>query len=419
MSNFSGWGTPHENWCKMPHALIDALPIMETEAEIKVVLYVLRHTWGYQDFIGAKRITMDEFQYGRRRMDGSRIDGGTGLTINSIRDGIKRAIAHGLLQVDENNNDSARQKRYYKLSNQNQPSDEGESLMPNDDGINIRGSNFDPRGSKFDPQGSNFDPRTEKDTLERNCLKDLKSGCAEPQTATTATVIDYSSLPDNDPRRTEHLRGLGIVNPDTKYNSKKVNQIIVNDQGLTERLRTALVNELIKIRKAEALIALGNEDDLMEFQRHAEELYRMGVDSAEKMAALGVLWWSRNTIVPNGRLFLKFQSQILADMQNGESLSNNGEKQYASNGRGRGQSTKSGGGQLAEWESKNGEVSWHRQIAEKILKQWPAEERRRYHTKRNASRPTVEPETTGDGMFVLPAWFTEQSGIESDSDTFG
>jgi len=34
------------------------------------VLYILRHTWGFQDT--SKRITSDEFEHGRKRIDGTR-----------------------------------------------------------------------------------------------------------------------------------------------------------------------------------------------------------------------------------------------------------------------------------------------------------------------------------------------------------
>ena len=72
-----GFAEPEQNWSKLPHQLIEALPLIETIGEMKVILYVLRHTWGYHD--DEKKITLDEFCNGRKRRDGSRLDGGTGL----------------------------------------------------------------------------------------------------------------------------------------------------------------------------------------------------------------------------------------------------------------------------------------------------------------------------------------------------
>lgn len=163
------WGAPQENWCKMPFTLIDAMPLMETEAEIKIVLYILRHTWGYQEYTSSKLISIDEFQRGRKRKDGTRIDNGTGMAKNSIKNGIRRAIEHGLIEVIEDNNDLARIKRYYRLSGSDQSDESGETRQ-SDGGQSLTpaGSKSDPQESKSDPQESKSDPRTKKDTLEKD-----------------------------------------------------------------------------------------------------------------------------------------------------------------------------------------------------------------------------------------------------------
>ena len=55
----------------MPTVWIDICARIDNLAELKVVQYVLRHTWGYQEYGIKKRITIDEFISGRRRRDGS------------------------------------------------------------------------------------------------------------------------------------------------------------------------------------------------------------------------------------------------------------------------------------------------------------------------------------------------------------
>jgi len=113
---FPGFEMPHQNWSKLPHVLIEALPIVETLSELMVLIYVLRHTWGFQEFGRTKRITLDEFQYGRKRRDGSRLDRGTGMSLNSIKDGIRRAVAHGfLVQEVEYRRDRGRRSHLYSL----------------------------------------------------------------------------------------------------------------------------------------------------------------------------------------------------------------------------------------------------------------------------------------------------------------
>jgi DNA-binding MarR family transcriptional regulator len=114
MTTFPGFTGPEQNWSKLPHEFIDALPLVETIGEMKIILYVLRHTWGYHD--EEKRITLDEFQNGRKRRDGSRIDNGTGLSKPTVIDGIERAIKHGFLQVEIDERDKARVKKFYSLT---------------------------------------------------------------------------------------------------------------------------------------------------------------------------------------------------------------------------------------------------------------------------------------------------------------
>jgi hypothetical protein len=152
---FNGFVPPTQNWSKLPHQLIDALHLIETEAEIKVILYILRHTWGYHD--EEKKITMDEFCNGRKRQNGTRIDNGTGLTKNAVKDGINRAIEHGFIDAWVDASDAGRIKKYYRLS----------EVTPQDDD-KIGGQSLTPGWSEVDPGGSEVDPRTEKETQETN-----------------------------------------------------------------------------------------------------------------------------------------------------------------------------------------------------------------------------------------------------------
>lgn len=179
MSKFN-WTTPVENWTKMPNTLIDALPLMESMGEVMVILYILRHTWGYHRFEDSKLITIEEFEHGRKRADGTRIDSGTGLSRNSIRDGIKRAIDHGLLEVVEDSSDKARIKRYYRLSS------DGQDLTPNED---LGGEKLTPSdGQKLTLRRAEVDPRTEKETIERKTTKKLTAGLKPNQPVVSSLI---------------------------------------------------------------------------------------------------------------------------------------------------------------------------------------------------------------------------------------
>lgn len=114
---FEGFAPPIENWSKLPHQLIAALPLIATIGEMKVILYILRHTWGYQELADwdAKCITTDEFENGRKRSDQTRLDNGTGLSRPTIYDGLKRAVDHGFLVCLVDNTDRGRVTHYYRL----------------------------------------------------------------------------------------------------------------------------------------------------------------------------------------------------------------------------------------------------------------------------------------------------------------
>jgi hypothetical protein len=151
---FPGFKMPDQNWSKLPNELIEALHMFETLGELMAVLYVLRHTWGFQEYGTTKRITHDEFQHGRKRRDGSRLDSGTGLSLNCLKDGIRRAVAHGfLLQEVEHWRDPGRRSYLYSL----------------------RMSNSDPRGSGSDTPEVRDRPPGDQGMIPRGARVDTRS----------------------------------------------------------------------------------------------------------------------------------------------------------------------------------------------------------------------------------------------------
>jgi len=180
---FQGFGVPQENWSKLPHALIDALPLFKSKSELMVVLYILRHTWGYQEFGVPKRITRDEFMNGRKRRDGTRMDNGTGLSRASVTQGLKQAVEHGFLEVEMDDHDLGRVKKFYclRMSPESTPEAEvcveplpeaGKDSEPTcEKSLGIESmrqgaKNWPPGGQKLAPRGPKISPRSEKDTID-------------------------------------------------------------------------------------------------------------------------------------------------------------------------------------------------------------------------------------------------------------
>src|SRR2546421_6960204 len=112
---FEGFNKPEANFFRLPNEWTDITANVTSLAEMKLVEYVLKHTWGYSEFDIVKKITTDEFMYGRKKKDGTRIDSGTGLSKPSVIAGLKSAVAHGLLEEETDDSDKARIKKYYKL----------------------------------------------------------------------------------------------------------------------------------------------------------------------------------------------------------------------------------------------------------------------------------------------------------------
>src|SRR6266700_1135346 len=123
---FEGFSKPETNFFRLPNEWTDITAKVTSLAEMKLVEYVLKHTWGYSEFDVVKKITTDEFMYGRKRKSGERIDIGTGLSKPSVIAGLKSAVAHGLLEEEIDDADKARIKKFYKLKMRN-PIEENET----------------------------------------------------------------------------------------------------------------------------------------------------------------------------------------------------------------------------------------------------------------------------------------------------
>lgn len=160
MTEFNGFAQPEENWSKLPHQFIHMLPLIDTIAEMKVILYVLRHTWGYQD--DWKCISIDEFINGRIKKDKERLDQGTGLSKQSVITGLKKAVQHGFLVVNTDDSDAGRIKKSYSLNVAPRVSNVSEADV----------KTLDPPVQIVDSNGLNLGHRTEKETLETNLKKE-------------------------------------------------------------------------------------------------------------------------------------------------------------------------------------------------------------------------------------------------------
>ncbi len=124
----AGLPSPESNFHPIPNDWIDIIAQMTTLAEVKVVNYLLRHTWGFQERDLPLHLTIDEFVNGRAvskekaivkgwlfRESKYRMDLGTQLSDKSVRSGLQEAIKRGLVIEYVNDRDKARIDKYYLL----------------------------------------------------------------------------------------------------------------------------------------------------------------------------------------------------------------------------------------------------------------------------------------------------------------
>ena len=176
---FEGFVPPTKNYFPVPNNWIDICAHIRDISELKVIQYVIRHTWGFHEFGICKTISVDEFMHGRRRQDQTRMDEGTGLSEQSVRNGLHKAIKDGYLICEVDPKDAGRIKKSYALrmqanTGQVQTLDPPQTLDP------LTGTNFRPQGTNsytsdsqtLDLRVPKFVPRTEKDTIEKHFKKD-------------------------------------------------------------------------------------------------------------------------------------------------------------------------------------------------------------------------------------------------------
>src|SRR5690348_1032204 len=91
---FAGWDVPH--FTPIPDQLLDEWLPHLTEAELKVLLYIMRRTFGFKK--NADAISLSQMRDGITRRDGTRLDRGVGMAESSILRGVKGLVGKGLIE---------------------------------------------------------------------------------------------------------------------------------------------------------------------------------------------------------------------------------------------------------------------------------------------------------------------------------
>jgi hypothetical protein len=173
--------TLEDGYTQTPNAWFNILLKIDNMAELKIVLYIIRHTWGFRDEDGerdlSKKITTDEFAYGRKLKDGSRFDSGTGLGLTSIKDGVKKALEHRYIFCEVDDSDLARIKKNYGLNLlDEEEEDNSDGRNPTTDSHNVTTDSQNATSNGHNPTASSTqsDQRSEKETPDTNSKKETE-----------------------------------------------------------------------------------------------------------------------------------------------------------------------------------------------------------------------------------------------------
>jgi phage replication O-like protein O len=117
---FSGFSSP--NTTPVPDVLFDELLLQLDNAELRVLLYIIRRTYGFKK--NSDDISIGQMVDGITRKDGTVLDGGTGLARSSVKRAIsglleKRIIVRKHNQANDGGNEpNTYGLRYDKASNE-------------------------------------------------------------------------------------------------------------------------------------------------------------------------------------------------------------------------------------------------------------------------------------------------------------
>lgn len=192
----NGLKPPKSNYFKVPHEFLEYLPHL-SEGALKISLYIIRHTWGFSEYSKPKKITRDEFAYGRKRKDGTRIDSGAGVSKRGIGDWLSELEEIGLIQVTIDSRDKARIEKLYQIAIDREDDEEdGEDHCTNVDVQNLHTDVQD-----LHTGCANLAHRTEKDTVVRNLID-----MSRPKGNGDSVIKGGFFSTDDDEKPTEEIR---------------------------------------------------------------------------------------------------------------------------------------------------------------------------------------------------------------------
>src|SRR4051795_10525273 len=95
---FEGFSSP--NTTPVPDVLFDELLLRLDNAELRVLLYIIRRTYGFKR--NTDDIAISQMVHGIRKKDGTILDRGTGMSKGSVTRGLKGLLKKGVIVARRN-----------------------------------------------------------------------------------------------------------------------------------------------------------------------------------------------------------------------------------------------------------------------------------------------------------------------------
>lgn len=95
-SRFSGFTSPH--YTQVPDELFDALMVELSGAELKVLLYIIRRTFGFKR--DSDSISLSQMLGGLKSHDGRQLDRGVGLTKKPLLAALRSLAERGVILIE-------------------------------------------------------------------------------------------------------------------------------------------------------------------------------------------------------------------------------------------------------------------------------------------------------------------------------
>src|ERR1700712_2667778 len=102
--NFGGF--KNLNSTPIPDEFFDILAVQLSEAELRVLLYIMRRTFGFKK--KADAISLSQLTGGIRKRDGSMLDYGTGLSRPSVLKALSGLQAKGIITIEKRTGEDGR-----------------------------------------------------------------------------------------------------------------------------------------------------------------------------------------------------------------------------------------------------------------------------------------------------------------------